>query len=227
MLALGARGRVFDSRHSDKLIRKHMRLENTENIKPTKDLVIVDIQPREKIDGLYTGEDESTAYQIEMHYGVVKALGPEATQPLHCPNLNEGDITIFSQFAGSYIATNDDKLHKIIRGYDIMATTTDLNEINETTLNPAADRILLKVHHMDVDESGLYLSGNDQKDPRLVDLNYGEILKLGPTANGFKVGDLIAYDPYAGETIRKRGSAQESELRVIRSDDILFVNEGP
>ena len=67
MLALGARGRVFDSRHSDKLIRKHMRLENTENIKPTKDLVIVDIHPSEKIVGLYTGEDESTAYQIEMH----------------------------------------------------------------------------------------------------------------------------------------------------------------
>lgn len=204
-----------------------MRLENTENVNPTKDLVVVAIQSKEEEDGLYTGEDEATAYQIEVHYGVVEALGPEVTQPPHCPNLNKGDIAIFSQFAGSYIATNDNKLHKIIRGYDIMATTTDLNRINEDTLSPATDRVLLKVYHADVDESGLYLSGDDQKDPKLVDLGYGEILKVGPTTNGFKAGDLIAYDPYVGETIRKRGSTQELELRVIRGDDILFVNEGP
>jgi co-chaperonin GroES (HSP10) len=205
-----------------------MKLENTNRIRPTKDLVVVDIQVRDQEDGIYLGEDEATKLQVEMYYGKVEKMGPDARNDEHCPNLNTGDIAIFSQFAGHHIATSSGKMHKIIRGYDIMATTTNLEKINEKTLSPTADRVLIKVIHREVDESGLFLSEEDQKDPRLVDLSYGEILKKGPTSpTEFKVGDTIAYDPYVGETIRKRGSTKESELRVIRGDDILFVNEGP
>lgn len=204
-----------------------MRLKTAEQIRPTKDLVVVEIQSKEDEDELYIGEEEANPFQVEMYYGVVEHLGPETRDDLHCPNLNKGDIVIFSQFAGSYIATNDDKLYKVIRGYDIMATTTILTRINEDALTPTADRVLVKVHDKSVDESGLYLSTEEQKDSRLVDLNYGEIIKVGPTVpDTFKQGDLVAYDSYSGEAIRRRGSSEEPELRVIRSPDILFVNEG-
>ena len=203
-----------------------MKLKNADGIRPMKDLVIVDIQPKEVSNEEVYIEEENDVFKVEMYEGLVRAVGPDATDPKHCPGLKTGDIAIFSQFAGNYISTDNDVLHKVIRGYDIMATTAELHTLNEDTLNPAADRLLVKVHSRDVDESGLFISENEQN-PMLLDLNYGEVLKIGSEAVGrFKEGDLVAYDTYVGEAIRRRGSANEPELRVIRSDDILFVNEG-
>lgn len=204
-----------------------MRLQSINKIRPMKDLVVVEIIPKELAeDEVYMGDSQPGKFQVKLYNGIAESLGPNATEDLNCPNLNKGDAVIFSQFAGSYISTDDGKLHKIIRGYDIMATTTDLEKINEDTLSPTADRVLIKVQLRTIDESGLYFT--DGQDPSLVDLSYGEIIKVGPTVlDNFKKGDLIAYEPYSGETIRKKGSFKESELRVLRSDDILFVNEGP
>jgi len=200
-----------------------MRLKGIDTVKPRHDLVVVDVQPRE-ISGVYLGGNEqATKTQVEMYYGKVEKIGPEVLDPKHCPGLMVGDIAIFSQFAGSYIATSDDKLHKIIRGYDIMGITEDLNEINEVTLRPTADRVLVEVFHKELTDEGIYLNPEDAKDPRLQDISYGKILKLGPSVKtDLKVGDTVGYDPWVGEAIRKRTSDDRPELRIIRADDILF-----
>ena len=203
-----------------------MRLENMNGVRPQKDLVVVNVQPRETT-GLYLGgEEQATKERVEMYYGVVEALGPLATEVKHCPNLNINDIAIFSQFAGSYIATNDDKLHKIIRGYDIMATTTNLESIDELTVTPTADRLLIVVLKQDVTAEGLFLTEEDSRDPRLSDIKYGVVIKLGPSTNGgVEVHDTIAFDLHVGETIRYGTSDDTPELKVIREDDILFIKK--
>lgn len=200
-----------------------MRLENIEGIKPQKDLVVVDIRPRQ-LQGLYLGGNEQAAKtKAEMYYGTVKAMGPLVDNERHCPGLNYDDIAIFSQFAGSYISTNDDKLYKIIRGYDIMATTTDLENINEKTLTPTADRILVSVVHKEVTSDGIYLDRDDARDPRLKDIDYGTVVSVGSEVVGFAVGDEVAYDVHVGEALRERSSDDEPELRVMRIDDVLFL----
>ncbi len=201
-----------------------MRIESIDGLVPQKDLVIVDIQPREQ-GGLYLGgNEEASKLHVEMYYGIVDALGPQTGEPEHCPGLQTDDIAIFSQFAGSYIATNDQKLHKIIRGYDIMAITTNLEEITEETVTPMADRLLVTGLKQEVTEGGLFLNEDDSRDPRLADIRYGYVLKAGQATNGsIPIGTLVAYDMHVGEAIRAQSSDDSPELRVIREDDILFI----
>ncbi len=201
-----------------------MRIENVDGVIPQKDLVLVNVEPTE-IGGLYLGENEkSRVGQIRLYKGTVEALGPQATDSEHCPGITIGDIAVFSQFAGGYIATNDNKLHKIIRGYDIMATTTDKDNITESTVSPTADRILVESIIQDTSEDGLILSESIARDPALTDIKYGRVLSTGPSTRGGIVhGTVIAFDIHVGEVIRDRTSDDSPELKVIREDDILFI----
>lgn len=201
-----------------------MKLQNVEGIQPLKNYVVVGVKPRE-LTGLYLGGNEqATKTQVEMYYGEVEHIGPDVDNPLHCPNLKVGDIAIFSQFAGNYIATNDSVLHKCIQGYDIMATTIDFENVNEKTLTPTADRVLIEVYEKNITDEGIYMTDEDSRDPRLADISYGTILKLGPSVGGgLKKGMKIAYEYYAGEAVREKTSDDSPELRVLMQDAIIFT----
>lgn len=202
-----------------------MRLKKIDKVTPTKDRVITRILDRKVFeDGVYLGGDEDASKQnVTMYYGEVEKIGPNSTDPEHCPGLQVGDTAVFSQFAGHHIATSDNEIHKLIRGYDIMATTTDITTIDGTVLNPTADRLLLEILCVDVDEDGIVMSDADAQDPKLADLDYGKVIKIGPTCDaGYKIGDIVAYEPYAGEVVRAQGDANTPGLKIIIEDDILL-----
>ncbi|MCU0822502.1 MAG: phosphopyruvate hydratase, partial [Spirochaetes bacterium] len=60
----------------------------------------------------------------------VLAIGPEALNEIHCPDLRLGDKVVFNQFTGSHVATEKpNELYKIMGGYSIMATLDDINNL--------------------------------------------------------------------------------------------------
>ena len=197
-----------------------MRLKDTSKIQPQKDRVLVDIKSTIKDEnGVYLGEDKSGNY-----IGEVVKLGPNATEDLHCPNLKEGDLAIFSEFSGHHISTEGTIKLKVIPGYDIVATVSDQNDINERTLTATADRLLISVKMTDESEDGFILNDEDAKDPKLTDLDYGVVQQVGPvTKNGIQVGQLVAYEPWCGVVVKQRRFTGDSELKLIREDDILFI----
>lgn len=197
-----------------------MRLKDTSKIQPQKDRVLVDIKTKViDQDGLYIGEDKSGNY-----IGEVVKLGPNATEDPHCPNLKEGDLAIFSEFSGHHISTDTSIKLKVIPGYDIIATVSDQNNINEQTLTATADRVLVSVKMTDESEDGLVIDAEEAKDPKLTDLDYGVIIQTGPVAKmGLQVGQLVAYEPWCGTVVKQRAFTGDSELKLIREDDILFI----
>jgi len=201
-----------------------MKLTNADNVQPQKDLVLVDIHDAilEK-DGVYLGQSESKPQDIAMYFGTVRKLGPSATEDLNCPGLEAGDTVMFSQFAGHHISTREDKSYKVIPGYDIVAKVTDYKNIAENNTEPTADRVLISVNFVDGTEDGLVLSEDEVKDPRLTDLDYGIVLKVGPTTKKIRVGQLVAYEPWCGVVAKRKRSLEDSELKLIREDDILFI----
>jgi co-chaperonin GroES (HSP10) len=202
-----------------------MRLENVKDVKPTKDGVLVDVHPlATEEDGIFIGTQESNPSDIKMYFGTVEKVGPDSTGELHCPGLKEGDIGFFSEFSGYHIATKEKSVKKLIPAYDIMAIIKDTKNLNEETIQPTSDRLLIEVKFVDQDSDGVVLSADDAKDPRLRDLDYGKALLLGPSTKGIvKKDQVVAYDPYAGEVVRRAAGINTPELRLIREDDILFV----
>jgi len=201
-----------------------MKLANASKIEPQKDLVLISVFDAvlEK-DGIYLGQNESKPQDIAMYFGSVEKLGPSATDDLNCPGLREGDTAMFSQFAGHHISTRGDKSYKVIPGYDIVAIVADPKNITVNTVDPTADRILVSVQFVDATEDGLILSDDEVKDPRLTDLDYAIIQRVGPTCTKFVVGQLVAYEPYCGVIAKHKRSLDDEELKLIREDDILFI----
>lgn len=202
-----------------------MRLDNVKGVKPTKDGVLVDVHPlATEDDGIFIGTQESNPSDIKMYFGTVEKVGPKSTDEEHCPGLKEGDIGFFSEFSGYHIATKEKTVKKLIPAYDIMAIVKDTKNLNEKTISPTSDRLLIEVKFIDTDENGIVLSAEDTKDPRLRDLDFGVALSFGPSTKGVaKKGQTVAYDPYAGEIVRRSTGVDIPELRLIREDDILFV----
>lgn len=202
-----------------------MKIKDTTKIEPQKDLVLVNVQnaAAEK-DGVYLGQKDSGPENIVMYLGEVEKLGPSATLDINCPGLQVGDIAMFSQFSGHHISTDGDKSLKVIPGYDITAIVSDPANISETTLTPTSDRLLVAVKMLDESEDGLVLSKEEARDPRLTDLDYATILQTGSaTKLGYQVGQLVAYEPWCGVVAKSRKFTGDSELKLIREDDILFI----
>lgn len=204
-----------------------MKLKNTNGVKPLRDGVLVDVHEvaKEK-DGIYLGSKESTPTDINMYFGTVEEVGPKSTESTACPGLKKGDIGFFSEFSGYHIAASEETTKKLIPAYDIMAIITDTKNLNETTVKPTADRYLVEVKFVDQNDEGLVLSDDDAKDPKLLDLDYGVLVKGGPvTTSGLKLDSVVAFDPNSGEVVRKAEGIDTPELRLIREDDILIVIE--
>jgi len=201
-----------------------MKIKDTSKIEPQKDLVLVNVQNSVEKDGVYLGQKKNTPENIIMYLGEVEKLGPSATLDINCPGLQIGDIAMFSQFSGHHIATDNDKSLKVIPGYDITAIVSDPENISETTLTPTSDRLLVTVKMTDESEDGLILSKEESRDPRLTDLDYAIILQTGKSTKlGYRVGQLVAYEPWCGVVAKERRFTGDSELKLIREDDILFI----
>jgi len=204
-----------------------MKINNTSSVKPLHDMVLMGIITKEfSEDELIIEEKaaEKSGDQAKMYFGEVLSMGPDSTGEKHCPGLKIGDTAFFSQFAGHHVSTRENKMVKIIRGYDIMATLDDINNITESTVNPTADRILVAAFYRDDTEDGLILEGDSAQDPTLQDLDYGKILKVGPSCKTeLKPGDIVAYNTFVGESLKKNPEKNVAEYRVLNELDVLFT----
>lgn len=201
-----------------------MRVDDITKAKPSKDNIITKKLIQSKESGLFFGAPVKDIKNTELSYAEVLAVGPTATQPDNCPGLEVGNKVVYNSFAGSHIATADLKeLYKVMNGYSIMAILDDIDNLNESTIHPAANRLLLAVKFIDESNTGVFISGADAKDPRLEDLDYGTVIKIGPSCKlGYNVGDIVAYNPYSGENIRGAESVDKPALRVLIEDDVLL-----
>ena len=203
-----------------------MRVKNINKVKPAKDNIVIKIVEPNDDNKLFSArisnQDDKNA---EFSFGEVLAIGPTANDVEHCPNVATGDNVVFNRFAGAHIATDDvNELYKIMGGYSIMAKIDNINNLNSDTVTPTSNRLLIKVKYKDQDDSGLILLADAASDPRLEDLDYGTIVKVGPSCKlGYKVNDIVAYNPYAGENIRNAISADIPALRVLIEEDVLLT----
>jgi co-chaperonin GroES (HSP10) len=203
-----------------------MRIENVKKVKPAKENVVVrNIELGER-DGIYIATEDPGDYKDSpLRFSEVISVGPLAENVDQCPGVKPGDTVVHNLFAGAHIATDDvAELYKILDGYSLIAILDDIHKLNESTIKPTANRLLLAVKYMAETENGLFLSRDEAKDARLEDLAYGVILKVGPSCKlGYNVGDIVAYNPYAGETIRQAESADIPALRVLIEEDVLLT----
>jgi co-chaperonin GroES (HSP10) len=202
-----------------------MRLSELDGIMPIKDKVLVSIFPvSTNADGIVLYNERSED-QAKMYFGEVLSMGPDVALPKHCPGLKVGDKIFFSEFAGHHISTKQNKLVKIIRGYDIMTTLEDIDKIEDSNTTPTADRVLVAAKYRDDSDDGLSLNAEEARDPSLADLDYGVVLKKGPSCTDPKieVGMTVAYAPYVGECLKKQPKEGVAEYRVLLEQDVLFT----
>ena len=172
----------------------------------------------EEVDGVYVGPArQSTKTEIEYYYGKAIELGDEANSKEQCPELVEGDGVVFSQFAGYHVKT-DDGFCKVVRGHDIVAILDDMENINEETIRPTGDRLLVEIiNESVVDADGIF---NDSKpDPRELATQKGRVIACAEGADQFEVGTIVAFEPYGGNLIVNEPG---KKLKTVNSFDILF-----
>jgi co-chaperonin GroES (HSP10) len=171
-------------------------------------------------DGVYLGESpEGTKTAVEFYYAKAINLGPDVNSTNQCPELKLGDGIIFQQFAG-YHVTTDDGFCKVVRGSEIVAITSNLDDMNVDTIKPTRDRILVKIIDQDVVQDGIY--DPSSADPREADVQKGEVIACADGADNYKVGTIVAFDPYCGNMILNEG---KTKLKTINSFDVLFSLE--
>lgn len=191
---------------------------NVEDITPKWDLVIVKLLNLENLQELII-QDKSDETDIAIRFGEVLSFGQLANQLEHCPGITIGDKVIFTEYAGYYIASKDNKtLYKVIRAYDIIG-----KKMNDETLEtPTGNRVLIELIDLNDQEDSIIFN---VKDPKLADLSYGKILKINTLINKMNLskGQLVAFAPYSGTTIRHQESLDKKELKIIVEEDILFT----
>lgn len=201
-----------------------MIVSDVNKVKAAKSNVIIQTVELTEEGNLYFAKDGSDDDKnAEISFGKVIAMGPTAKEAEACPEVNVGESVVFNRYAGSHIVTkNTDEINKVMDGHFIMARLQDINNINEETAYPVANRVLIKVKYVDQDEDGLVF--DNASNPGLEDLDYGEIVKVGSSCKlGYKVGEIVAYNTYAGENIRRAVSADIPALRVLNEDDVLLI----
>jgi len=190
-----------------------------EDVSPHKAHLVaeVTILPDE-VDGVFTGsQKKTTKTEIEYYYGKAIILGDSANDKEQCPELQEGDGIVFSQFAGYHVKT-DDGFCKVVRGHDVVAILDDMENINEETVRPTGDRILVEIiNESIIDEDGVF---NDTKqDPRELATQKGRVISCAKGADQFEVGTIVAFEPYVGNLIVNEPGKQ---LKTVNSFDIIF-----
>jgi len=201
-----------------------MVVNDIKKVRPSKENIVTKAITQENDGVLFLGTPAKSDKDAELSFSEVVSIGPMATQPEQCPGLEVGDKIVHNKFAGSYIATKElDELYKVMGGYSVMAILEDINNINESTIHPTSNRILVAVKFLDETDDGLFIPTEEASNKQLEDLSYGTVIKIGPSCKlGYKVGEIAAYPPYAGETVRLGRSSKEPTLRVLIEEDILL-----
>lgn len=167
-------------------------------------------------DGVYTGEAQGSG-QIEQSFykGTALKLGGKATE--ECPELKEGDHIIFADIAGVQVATEDNYC-KVIRGSNVVAITTDLENMNKETIKPTKDRILVEIVEEGlINKDGVYDDSSD--DPRDAVTQKGRVISCAAEADQYDEGTIVYFDPYCGNIILDDGT---KKLKTVNSFDIFF-----
>jgi len=180
-------------------------------------LAEVTILPTEQ-DGVIVGDaSEGTPVDAEFYYGKALKVGENANDKDQCPEVKEGMGIIWNQFAGVHVKT-DDGYCKVLRGHNIVAIAEDLENMNEETIKPTGDRILVRIIGEGlVDEDGVYDDTND--DPREKATQQGVVISCAENATQIEPGTIICFDPYCGNLIINEAN---KKLKTINSFDVLF-----
>jgi co-chaperonin GroES (HSP10) len=199
------------------------------DIVPLKDRVLVKLL---SVDEIYEGlvlQTESDQETVAVRYGKVVAMGPNADNQEHCPGLKTGEVTAFTQFAGSFLPTDDtENIYKLVRGYDIIGKQEEVsnNETLQDNWTPTANRLLVEIIDLEKLGDGAVFSG--AKDPTMSELLFGRVISVGPSVHDdiVEIGNMIAFDQYVGTIVRHYESEDKPELRmVVDFDVILKINK--
>jgi len=190
------------------------------DIKPKNENVLVEVQRLEEtVEGVYVGNGngkDEDAMPIEFFIGKVVDFGDKAAGPKYCPELEKGKYVYFNQFSGCSIAT-EDSYSKVIRGYDIIAISNDM-DMNKEEIRPTNDRILVEVLKAESITEGVYTG--EAKDPREANVSLAKVLSCGVNATEYAKGTIVAFEPYCGNPIIRN---TKEEIKTINSEDILFT----
>jgi co-chaperonin GroES (HSP10) len=188
-----------------------------ENVTPCNFNVLVEVTefPTEE-GGVFIGKQQSSQLEQTYYRGTALELGPRSTDKDQCPELEKGDFVIFSDLAGYPVAT-DESYCKVIRGHDIVALTSDIENMNAETLKPTGERILVEVLKEDLMKDGVYDASKG--DPRAKATQLGKVLKCAENTQQFPEGTIVAFEPYAGNPIH----VGDTFYKTINSFDIEFI----
>lgn len=203
-----------------------MRVNDIKKVNPAKENIVVKTIELDKDNELFFAKSKTQdTKNSELSFGEVISLGPNSGNPGQCPDVVVGDKVVVNRYAGSHIATNElNEIYKVMVGYSVMAKLDDINNIDVETTHPSSNRLLIAVKLVDSTDGELYIPANESSDPRLEDIDYGVIVKLGPSCKlGYKVGDIVAYNPYSGENVRAAESMDKPALRVLIEEDVLLT----
>jgi co-chaperonin GroES (HSP10) len=203
-----------------------MRVNDIKRVKPAKENIVVKTIELDKDNKLFFAKSKKQdPRNTELSYGEVIAVGPNAGDPGQCPEITIGDKIVVNRYAGSHIATNElSEIYKVMVGYNVMAKLDDINNIDVDTTSPSSNRVLIAVKLVDATDGELYIPAEEASNPQLEDLDYGVIVKIGPSCKlGYKVGDIVAYNPYSGENVRAAESIDKPALRVLIEEDVLLT----
>ena len=179
--------------------------------------IAVEIKIKEKeINGVSLGKSLANKSNIEFYSGKVLKLGESSTDGKlgQCPNLEEGDFVIFSQFAG-VVPPTEDIYMKVVTGHDIVAYSKN-EDMNIEDIMPANERILVKILEEDIEINGVKIKGG--QDPRELQVQKCEIIRLGLNSP-FKENDIVFIEPDCGNLIV---NDPDLKLKTVEYRDILF-----
>ena len=152
------------------------------------------------INDIHVGEQsEMTKVQIEFYYGKAIKIGSTATSKNQCPELKVGDGVVFQQIAGYQVPTTDSYC-KVIGAYNVVAITSDLENMNAETITPTGDRVLVEIiGEKLVSEDGIH--DESKADPRESATQKGRVISCAKGAAHIEKGTIVAFDPYCGNLI--------------------------
>lgn len=203
-----------------------MRVDDINTVVPSKTNVVLKIvEPSHEGTLVIPKQNMVDDKNATLIIGEVVATGADAGSAVACPGVEPGQTYAVNIFSGYHIATPDIKeLYKIMDGFSLMAKLDDINNINESTVSPACERLLIAQKFVDETQGGLVLEGLDARDPKLEDLDYGLVIKFGASCKlGYKVGQIVGFPPYCGEQIRPAGGKDKPALRVLNENDVVLT----
>ena len=192
-----------------------MRIKTVESVKPSKGMVLVELQKIESNSVILDSNiDSQNVEELALYKG--KILKYASGSKRNSYEIKKGKIALFTEFAGYHVPVVN-KPVKIINTYDILAYT-DTMDITTKGVTPSNDRILVSTYTEDVS-----VVLENTSDPRDVALKFGKVETIGyGCTNDIEVGAIVAFENYSGEIVHKDSGDGTPELTVLLESLILF-----